>query len=204
MQIVGIGRPVAEIIDIGQRTILETQVGIERHRGQHPEVPTRADVLRRVLRRSADRRSKQHDQHSHTSGFPLSAFRFFVLVFVRSFPHFGLAENKQRKQRQRHDHNANRNQRVRQALRRKTHQQQYRESEGQGRNGLQYEIIGRRGLETRVYLAQQYHTVRRRARQHTEHRKERLVRVVGIKLAAAAQHIPERNHSTYCADHQQR
>ena len=90
------------------------------------------------------------------------------------------------------------------ALRAHAHEQQYGETEGNGRNGLQHQVVGSGSLELGVDFAQQNHAVAGGAGEHAEHGEEPFVLIVGIEVAAAGVHKPEGDHGPQGTHQQQR
>ena len=107
----------------------------------------------------------------------------------------GLAENKEDKEEESHNHYANSDERVGEALGGEAHEKQHRESESESRDGLEHKVVGCRGLEARVNLTEQNHTVGGSTGEHAEHGEKCLVFVIRIEAFAAAEHIEEGDYS---------
>lgn len=67
------------------------------------------------------------------------------------------------------DHDAHGDEGVGGALGGEAHEQEHREAKGKGRDGLQDKVVGGRGLEARVDLAEENHAVGGSASKHAEH-----------------------------------
>lgn len=135
----------------------------------------------------------------------------YVLVWLAavrvcnfSFFFSWFAEDEEGEEEEGHYHNAHGYQRVGEALRGETHEEQHGETESEGWNGLEHQVIGGGSLETRVNLAEQYHAVRGCASEHAEHGEECLVGVVGVEPLAATHHVEEGDNSTYGTNQDER
>ena len=126
------------------------------------------------------------------------------MVAGASFRTFLLSEDEQGEECQRHHHDAHGDEGVGKALRGEAHQQQHGEAEGQRRYRLQHQVVGRRGLEARVYLAEQNHAVAGGAGEHAEHREEAFVDIARIEVLANPAHINESGEGTQSNDEHER